>query len=143
LTVLGNARLLQTALANLLRNALEALPAPGAPLAVTARASPPDRAILTIRNAGEVPPALRARFFEKYATGGKPGGTGLGTYSARLMVRAENGDIAVDCGEPGFTTLTITLPLADAGAPGRNAAEAAEAAESAGLCEPTTPSNAC
>lgn len=38
-----------------------------------------------IRNRGTVPLELRTCFFQKYKTSGKPGGTGLGTYSAKLF----------------------------------------------------------
>ena len=38
---------------------------------------------VVIDNEGEVPPTMRGRFFDKYATAGKAGGAGLGTYSGR------------------------------------------------------------
>ena len=40
---------------------------------------------LELCNRGAVPAPVRDRFFEKYCTHGKTGGTGLGTYSAKLM----------------------------------------------------------
>jgi signal transduction histidine kinase len=49
-------------------------------------------------------------FFEKYTTLGKRGGTGLGTYSARLMARTMGGDVELDTSEPGATTVTVRLP---------------------------------
>ena len=39
-------------------------------------------------------------------TSGKASGTGLGTYSALLMARVQDGDIGVDTSEAGGTTLT-------------------------------------
>ncbi len=44
-----------------------------------------DRVLLDICNRGAVPAPMRERFFDKYCTHGKPNGTGLGTYSAKLM----------------------------------------------------------
>lgn len=46
-----------------------------------------------IMNQGAVPKAVRDRLFEKFVTHGKRGGTGLGTYSARLLTEAQNGSI--------------------------------------------------
>jgi CheY-like chemotaxis protein/HPt (histidine-containing phosphotransfer) domain-containing protein len=64
---------------------------------------------LTVHNPSEVPPQVAGRFFEKYVTGRKSGGTGLGTSSARLMAKAQHGDLQMRTG-PGGTTLTLTLP---------------------------------
>jgi signal transduction histidine kinase len=66
---------------------------------------------VTIHNQGAVPPELRPRFFDKFATSGKEGGAGLGTYSARLSAEAQGGRIAMETSEAGGTTLTIELPL--------------------------------
>ena len=48
-----------------------------------------------VHNDGAVPEAVRPRFFQKYATAGKSGGIGLGAYSARLLARVQQGDIAL------------------------------------------------
>jgi CheY-like chemotaxis protein len=100
---------------NLLRNAIEASPE-GGTVSVTMSRSGGDIAV-RIHNAGAVPEAIRARFFEKYSTSGKSGGTGLGTYSARLMARVQLGDIEMQTGEESGTTLSVRLvaaPEADA-----------------------------
>ncbi|WP_130470250.1 hybrid sensor histidine kinase/response regulator [Candidatus Magnetaquicoccus inordinatus] len=68
---------------------------------------------IIIRNPGEVPIAIRERFFEKYVTAGKQGGTGLGTYSAWLAAKTQGGSIALDCQQAGETTIIVTLPRAD------------------------------
>jgi len=101
--------------ANLLSNALEAAPE-GSQVSLNLEDEPTrgqgDGFVrLSIRNLGAVPEDFRARFFEKYATHGKRGGTGLGTYSARLIARAYGGDVAFDCGDGASTTLTVRLPL--------------------------------
>ncbi|MBU1039881.1 MAG: PAS domain S-box protein [Proteobacteria bacterium] len=111
LLVLGERRLVDTVFVNLLKNAAEASPE-GADILVRLKAQK-GFAVATLRNSGEVPLDIRERFFEKYATSGKLHGTGLGTYSARLMVRALNGSIELDTSEPGATTLVVRLPLAE------------------------------
>ena len=68
--VLGERRLLDAVLSNLLKNAAEASP-DGGEIRVTLRRED-DVAVAFLRNAGEVPQAVRERFFEKYATWGKP-----------------------------------------------------------------------
>lgn len=91
--------------ANLVRNAVEAA-GPGGCVSVAITRGDPVR--LAVHNAGEVPPEIAARFFEKYVTAGKSGGTGLGTYSARLMARSQQGELDLLTGPQG-TTLTLTL----------------------------------
>jgi len=67
--------------------------------------------MVAIRNAGLVPMAIRDRFFNKYITAGKAQGSGLGTYSARLVTETQGGTIAMDTDEAsGTTTLTVRLP---------------------------------
>jgi signal transduction histidine kinase len=65
---------------------------------------------VAVCNQGEVPPEIRDRFFEKYATAGKKQGTGLGTYSAKLIARTHGGDVALDTSEPGFTSVIVSFP---------------------------------
>lgn len=110
LTVACEPTLIATMLSNLVKNALEASPEGGiveldlADLGETVR--------LTVRNAGEVPTAIRQRFFEKYVTMGKPGGTGLGTYSANRIAEFHGGGISLDCSRPGLTLVSVVLPKA-------------------------------
>ena len=59
-----------------------------------------------------IPKAIRESFFDKYVTSGKKQGTGLGTYSARLMTEVQNGEIEFDTSEEHGTTLKVLLPLA-------------------------------
>lgn len=108
--VLGERRLLDAVFSNLLKNAAEASPDKGMILVRLSRDG--DTAEVAIRNEGEIPEVVRERFFEKYATAGKAHGTGLGTYSARLMVRTMGGSLSVDTEEPGATTLTLRLVVA-------------------------------
>jgi PAS domain S-box-containing protein len=94
---------------NLLINALEASP-PGAAVEISFRRLG-KTALAAIHNLGAVPEEIRSRFFEKYATCGKPGGTGLGAYSARLIAESLGGAISLRTGEDEGTTLAVTLPL--------------------------------
>ena len=102
----GDPTLCYSAFQNLVKNACEAAPI-GSTIAI--RVLDQDPVQVSISNEGAVPESIRERFFEKYSTSGKQGGTGLGTYSAKLLTEAQNGTIALDAQE-GTTTITITLP---------------------------------
>ncbi|MEO7392606.1 MAG: PAS domain-containing protein [Ramlibacter sp.] len=101
-------------LANLLKNAVEASPEGGV-VSISAGSGPGETVLLRIHNMGVVPESIRGHFFEKYATLGKASGTGLGTYSARLMARMQDGDIAMETSDTAGTTITIRLRAAAAG----------------------------
>jgi len=106
---LGVPGLLRMALRNLLLNAFEASP-PGETVRIELSVDTVCRVV--IRNAGVVPLEIRDRFFDKYATLGKVKGTGLGTYSARMMVQAQGGSITMTTSdELGETVLAVALPL--------------------------------
>lgn len=105
--IFGERLLCHTLFANLIGNAIEAS-LPGQTVVITVTETADDWRV-SINNAGEVPEAFRPRFFEKYATFGKKGGTGLGTYSAMMAARAHDGTIRLECGQ-GRTTLTVVLP---------------------------------
>lgn len=96
-------------LANLVRNAIEATPA-GGEVRVTLQAGDPVRVL--VHNPTEIPQAMAGRIFQKYATAGKAGGTGLGTYSARLMARAQGGEVELASRTGAGTTLVVSLPRA-------------------------------
>lgn len=104
--VRGEELLCYSIVANLVKNAVEASRR-GEHVSLALRSG--DAVTLTVTNPGEVPPEFAGRFFEKYATAGKSGGTGLGTYSARLMARAQEGDLHMRTGPMKGTTLTLTL----------------------------------
>lgn len=114
--VRADERLLEHALANLLKNALEASPERSA---VTVRVEPVQfengpAVRLAFHNQGVVPEDVRERFFERYATSGKSAGTGLGTYIARLAILAQGGGISFSSSAEEGTTLLLTLPAAEA-----------------------------
>lgn len=104
----GEELLCHSMLANLVDNALDASPR-DAEVRVLVGRRPEGGVRIDIVNMGEVPPELGGRFFEKYATAGKTRGTGLGTYSARLIAQAHGGDIEMKS-EGGTVTVSVVLP---------------------------------
>lgn len=99
-------------IANLLKNAVEASPDGGRVLmdfGAGAKGSG-GQTVLRMYNEGLVPPSVQRSFFEKYATYGKVGGAGLGTYSARLMARVQQGDLLMRTSESEGTVLELRLP---------------------------------
>jgi PAS domain S-box-containing protein len=107
LPVSADAELFRSMLCNLVLNALEASPESGSVSIVLEKH---DGLTITIRNQGEVPLSVRETFFDKYSTSSPARGSGLGTYSARLIARTHGGDIAVETGTPGETSVIVTLP---------------------------------
>ncbi|MFW5730739.1 MAG: PAS domain-containing sensor histidine kinase [Desulfonatronovibrionaceae bacterium] len=95
-------------LSNLLTNALEAAPEG---TTVSVDIIPQEENLnIDIHNQGTVPEEIRDRFFERYTTAGKTRGTGLGTFSARLMARAHHGDITFSTSREEGTHLYVRLP---------------------------------
>ena len=104
--VQGEELLCYAMLANLIKNALEASPEG---VDVTILLEEKEQSIIHIRNLGAVPKDIRDRFFEKYVTSGKENGTGLGTYSSRLMAETQGGSIQIDTSEENGTTVSVML----------------------------------
>jgi len=109
---LGDATLCLAILHNLVKNACEAAAAvPGGQVAIKLHDGSP--LLVTIDNSGAVPAAMRERFFERYASFGKQGGSGIGTYSARLLAEAQGGSLAMSTDDArNSTTLALSLPRA-------------------------------
>ncbi|MBC9248857.1 hypothetical protein A9179_01075 [Pseudomonas alcaligenes] len=94
---------------NLLKNACEAAPVQSRVHLELLRS---DCIELIMENQPAVPEAFRPQFFEKYASHGKPGGTGLGTYSAKLLAEAQKGSLALETDDQeNLTRLRLKLPL--------------------------------
>ncbi len=106
----GDATLCYSIFENLLRNACEAAPA-GARIEIAVERQ--DALTIRISNPGAVPAALRDHFFDRFEPG-TDGKTGLGIYSARVLARAQGGDVALEVSDAADrTTLIIRLPLHD------------------------------
>jgi two-component system sensor histidine kinase/response regulator len=103
----GEKLLLYSMLANLFKNAVEASPKNER---ITIEMKHAENYSVSIHNKGDVPEEIRATFFDKYATAGKSGGTGLGTYSARLIAETLGGKISLDTSEANKTIIQILFP---------------------------------
>lgn len=102
--------------ANLVKNAVEAAPEYSV-VRVALHDGP--MASVRIHNQGAVPASMRERFFTKYATDGKQGGTGLGAYSSHLLARVQGGSLSMETSDALGTTLTLELnPWAGGADPG-------------------------
>ena len=109
ITVLAENLLCYSMLSNLMKNAVEAAPC-GSKVDVRVQQEG-DMVCVQIENQGETPKEVRDHFFEKYATARK-GGTGLGTYSAKLIVEVHGGSVTLDASRPGYTSILVRLPAA-------------------------------
>ncbi len=95
-------------LSNLIKNAIEASPRHGS---IAIDLCENEWSAIRIRNQGAVPEEIRESFFDKYVTSGKPHGTGLGTYSAKLIAETHGGSIEMNSCQKQGTTVSIHLPL--------------------------------
>ncbi|MBF0100779.1 MAG: PAS domain S-box protein [Desulfobacterales bacterium] len=108
LMVWSEERLLYSLLSNLVTNAIDASPE-GEGISIDISDS--ESIIITIRNRGAVPKPIRDYFFEKYKTYGKKKGTGLGTYSAKLLSNAMDYAIRMETSdEDDSTCISVYIP---------------------------------
>ncbi|HLA34419.1 MAG TPA: hybrid sensor histidine kinase/response regulator [Rhodocyclaceae bacterium] len=107
---MGDAMLCYSLLQNLVKNACEASPENES---VWLTLNPGNPILISVKNAGAVPKEIRERFFDKFVTHNKQGGTGLGTYSAKLLAEAQKGSLELVVSDADNTTLiNLTLPKA-------------------------------
>ena len=107
-SILGEKLLVISLFSNLVKNALEAGPTGSQ---VTINLSCKERIVaVRIHNHGQIPEEIRDRFFDKFITSGKYGGTGLGTYAARLIAEIQGGKISVEIPAEGEVLVTVFLP---------------------------------
>ncbi|WP_320008097.1 ATP-binding protein [Maridesulfovibrio sp.] len=99
----GEGMLLRTMFRNLIKNAVEASHE-GDTVTISILSGPPIS--VTVKNAMTVPEEIRERFFDKYVTLGKEDGTGLGTYSARLIAETHKAEITMHTAETTGTEVT-------------------------------------
>ncbi|RPJ15557.1 MAG: response regulator [Desulfobacteraceae bacterium] len=107
--VLAEELLCYSMFSNLIKNAVEASPEHEM---VSVTFSRNNDGCISVHNTGVVPKSIRESFFDKYVTSGKRGGTGLGTYSARLMAENQKGTISLATSEADGTCISVHLPLA-------------------------------
>ena len=104
----GDEALCHSLFQNLIKNACEAAPRKSR-VRVMLKNETPLR--ILIQNKGVVPREIRDVFFDKFVTHSKTAGSGLGTYSARLLAVAQLGSIDMSCDDDqNQTTLTVWLP---------------------------------
>ncbi|BCL77054.1 hypothetical protein JHS3_27900 [Jeongeupia sp. HS-3] len=104
----GDERLCYSVFQNLVKNACEAAPEKSR---VSIMLKTGDPLEIAIHNHGAIPPEIRDRFFEKFVTCGKQEGTGIGTYSAKLLTEAQHGSIGFSVDDhKNTTTVTVWLP---------------------------------
>ena len=115
-------------IANLTKNAVEAAP-DGSVVRIHLHNDP--RVRLVIHNQGSVPESMRGNFFAKYASSGKAGGSGLGTYSSHLLAQVQGGSLTMETSEAGGTCLTLELQGAADAKPVPEVSIAASALENA------------
>ncbi|MBF0264404.1 MAG: hybrid sensor histidine kinase/response regulator [Gammaproteobacteria bacterium] len=69
-----------------------------------------ENVIIKVNNKKIVPEEIRSVFFSKYVTHGKSQGTGIGTYSSKLLTEVQNGTIEMDTDEEHGTTISVIFP---------------------------------
>ncbi len=106
-SIQGEELLTYSIFSNLLRNALEASPKGGTVTLAIERDAGTD---IEIHNQGLVPLDIQESFFDKYVTSGKKGGTGLGTYSAKLLAGVQGWEITMRSSPVDGTTVTVHIP---------------------------------
>lgn len=105
--VYGEELLFYSMVSNLIKNALEASPENEQ---INIYLAKEETFNIKIHNVGAIPEDIRDTFFDKYSTHGKKTGTGLGTYSAKLIVETHGGAIDFESSEEFGTTLIIRIP---------------------------------
>ena len=104
----GDTMLCYSLFQNLIKNACEAAPERSRVNVVLFDDNP---LRIMIQNKGAVPAEIREHFFDKFVTLGKQGGTGLGTFSAKLLTEAQNGKISMAVSDlENKTTINVSIP---------------------------------
>jgi signal transduction histidine kinase len=115
--VLGFGGELSQIWANLIDNALDAVPESGR-VEVTAIRERQRVVVRVIDNGAGIPPEIREHLFEPFVTTKPVGkGTGLGLDIVRRLVSHNDAEIEVES-RPGRTEFRVSLPLAEPDAPG-------------------------
>jgi signal transduction histidine kinase len=133
---LGSASLLRTALEQVVRNAVEAMPREGTLMFRVDRKA--GRVRLSVCDSGPgLSAEAAAHLFDPFWTSKTNGHLGLGLVMSRDMLQAQGGTLTVDSAPAGGTTVTLSLPAARAEEPGQ-AASAAEQPDPAVVHAPSS-----
>jgi len=99
-------------LSNLVRNAIQAIEASGAPGAVTVAAfAQAGRCEILVQDTGPgLPPKARENLFQAFRGGARRGGSGLGLAIAAELVRGHGGELTLQETGPDGTTFRLVLP---------------------------------
>jgi signal transduction histidine kinase len=110
------------ALANLVKNAIEALPAEGGDIDVSVAAEGKSVVFSVSDTGAGIKPEFLPLLFERSFTYGKDGGTGLGLSHVRAVAEKHGGRVYVESEVGRGTTIRIRLPdhssYSDGGGPG-------------------------
>jgi signal transduction histidine kinase len=106
--IIADPGLLRIVFLNLMMNSAHAMKGEGA-IRVSVDQSGPACRIAFADSGPGIPPDVRAKIFVPFFTT-KSRGSGLGLPTAKRLVEAHHGTIAVDCPPAGGTTVTIQLP---------------------------------
>lgn len=108
--VMGDPTLTYSLLLNLIKNAFEAAKMR---TKVAIHFEQQDGMInVKIENSGVIPEEIRDTFWDKYVSSGKSNGSGLGTYSAKMLTQAQGGTIQFSVDDlQNLTTISVSLPM--------------------------------
>ncbi|MBF0186825.1 MAG: hybrid sensor histidine kinase/response regulator [Magnetococcales bacterium] len=109
----GEELLFYSMMANLIKNAVEAEPI-NSEITITMQSGQLGNSTapieIGVHNPTLVAESIREHFFDKYATTGKPNGTGLGTYSSKLIAETLGGEIFMETTERRGTSVVMRFP---------------------------------
>ena len=102
--------LFRQAMINLLRNALEAVKDRDNPKVEVMVTCSDNHPFITLSDNGcGIPPDMMENLFQPFFTT-KPGGSGIGLYLSRQIIRMHGGDIELMSSSPWGTSFSISLP---------------------------------
>jgi signal transduction histidine kinase len=115
LWVKGDPARLDQVWANLIQNAIQAMPPEKGYLRIEVRREEANRALILIQDNGHgIPPEIRERIFDPLFTTKAPGeGTGLGLPICRQIVELHGGQLRLLHSESGYTLFGVWLPLVE------------------------------
>jgi two-component system, sensor histidine kinase and response regulator len=102
----GEELLFYSMFANIIKNAIEASPKNST---ISVQMTNSENKMVFIKNEGVIPEDMRSSFFDKYSTSGKTQGTGLGTYSAKLITETLGGNIDFSTSEEEGTSIIFSF----------------------------------